>query len=380
MFTAVLVTAGIAAVAWLATPGPTRRRTLRTGPTRSALRSIRALCVRAALAVPAWPHLADLLMGTRAAAPGSSPKDEVWRSGAARLWRYRGVPARAEPVLLVHALVTRPWILDLTPETSLARALLDAGHDVFLLDWGEPGRGDARRGLAHCVRTLVDAERRVLAVASAGRLHLVGYCSGGTVSVLRLATHPHDAVASAATIAAPIDFASPGGILALLAGRLLKPALLLDGRGLLPAAVIREAFHSIRPRAIRSVLHGLRARRDPVARTYHAALARWAWEQRPMPGALFFDLVDLCRSNAIVAGTCDVGGRPVDLGVIETPLLSVVASRDHIVPAGSATALGVPSVSPAGHVSMLAGSAATTLHPRLLGWIAGHEAPRALAV
>jgi polyhydroxyalkanoate synthase len=235
--------------------------------------------------------------------------------------------------------------------------------------------GGAARAAPHDLSVGCDVDGRwVDAIAPLQGPVSLGSFTDGTCLVFGLEAAPYSRFNPS------IDFASPGGILALLAGRLLKPALLLDGRGLLPAAVIREAFHSIRPRAIRSVLHGLRARRDPVARTYHAALARWAWEQRPMPGALFFDLVDLCRSNAIVAGTCDVGGRPVDLGVIETPLLSVVASRDHIVPAGSATALGVPSVSPAGHVSMLAGSAATTLHPRLLGWIAGHEAPRALAV
>ena len=53
--------------------------------------------------------------------------------------------AHATPVLLVYALINRPYILDLRPGNSFVRHLLERGYDVFLIDWGRPGwedRGD----------------------------------------------------------------------------------------------------------------------------------------------------------------------------------------------------------------------------------------------
>ena len=41
-------------------------------------------------------------------------------------------------MLLVPSLINRWYVLDLRPGARLAGALVDAGHDVFCLDWGVP--------------------------------------------------------------------------------------------------------------------------------------------------------------------------------------------------------------------------------------------------
>ena len=82
---------------------------------------------------------------------GTTPRDVVWTRNKTTLYRYRPLAPRehATPVLLVYALINRPYILDLRPENSFVRHLLRHGYDVFMLDWGAPGRGgpgeDARR-------------------------------------------------------------------------------------------------------------------------------------------------------------------------------------------------------------------------------------------
>ena len=48
----------------------------------------------------------------------------------------------------MFALVNRPSVLDLQPDRSLIRALLAAGLDVYLLDWGYPDRSDRHTTLA----------------------------------------------------------------------------------------------------------------------------------------------------------------------------------------------------------------------------------------
>ena len=53
----------------------------------------------------------------------------------------------APPLLIVFSLVSRSYILDLTPGNSFVEHLRDDGFDVFLLDWGVPDERDADNGL-----------------------------------------------------------------------------------------------------------------------------------------------------------------------------------------------------------------------------------------
>ena len=46
------------------------------------------------------------------------------------------------PILIVYALVNRPYIVDLEEGRSLVVNLLELGLDVYLIDWGYPSRGD----------------------------------------------------------------------------------------------------------------------------------------------------------------------------------------------------------------------------------------------
>src|SRR5205823_1018555 len=53
--------------------------------------------------------------GTHRPRVGATPKEVVWKRGKAELWRYRnGGPVRyGPPVVIVHSLVSRSYILDL---------------------------------------------------------------------------------------------------------------------------------------------------------------------------------------------------------------------------------------------------------------------------
>ena len=76
---------------------------------------------------------------------GVTPKDVVWSRDRAELWRYRGDgPIRHDPpVVFVHSLVSRSYIMDLRPGNSTVEFLLGEGFDVYMLDWGIPDERDA---------------------------------------------------------------------------------------------------------------------------------------------------------------------------------------------------------------------------------------------
>ena len=367
----------IAVLGWWSIPSGTSRRLLSPGILRRLARWVRSLLVRFALAIIGWPHIVDVILRSKRTPTATTPKDDVWRQGRTVLWRYAAdagaTRPRREPVLLVHSLVTKPSILDLTPSRSLVRALLAQGFDVYLLDWGDVGRQESSRGLAEHASLLQEAESEAASASGAGRVHLVAYCLGATVALTRLSMFPAGPVASLAVIAPPVDLSVPGGFRATLGSRSLKPVLALDGGSCVPAALVREALHFLRPMALRTEWRRLRTRAQATddEKAYHDAMARWTWEHRRLPGALFLELVDLYRSNGLLP---KVGG-------IGVPVFMAWAERDHIVPPASSTALAQhlpvePLQCQSGHVSMIVGSAGRSiLWPGLGAWLARQQQP-----
>ena len=92
---------------------------------------------------------------------GVSPRDAVYREDKLTLYRYqpRVAQPRPIPLLIVYALVNRPYMMDIQEDRSMIRGLLEAGIDVYLIDWGYPDAGDRNLTLAdyihryigHCV-------------------------------------------------------------------------------------------------------------------------------------------------------------------------------------------------------------------------------------
>ncbi|MGH2807974.1 MAG: hypothetical protein ACRDKT_11955 [Actinomycetota bacterium] len=265
--------AAVFALSWLVSSRSTESRHIRPSRTVRAWRSYRWFWFRVGMNAFAWPHVVDLILGTRKSPVAQSPHRVVWQEGRATLGRYGS--GGGEPVLVVHSLVSKPWILDLAPGRSLLEFLVAEGFDVFLLDWGDPREEDAMHGVTAYCETLMRAEKVVLRMTGAARLHLVGYCLGGLMCLARTASRRHAAVASMTVIATPVDFGIRGALQPLIVNRLFKPAYFLDGSGCVPASALRESFHVLRPQALRTVLAAWKRRDDPEFRRNYDPLARW---------------------------------------------------------------------------------------------------------
>ena len=273
--------------------------------------------------------------------------------------------------MIVHSVVSEWWILDLVPGRSIVADLVVGGHDVWLLYWQEPAPGDAALDLRAYARAVADAEAVVRHTAGGADVHLVGYCLGATVTLLRAAVGPDPAPASLVLIAPVVDTHADrhAGMGRVVGHPWLHPSLVLDENGLAPAALVREGFHVVRPMALRTVF----GRHQRAGRQFYGAMARWAWEQRALGGGVLLDVVDLYRDNGLATG------RLGDLGRVRCPVLVIVSERDHLVPPACSLALrlllpGEPAVQSCrgGHVSMLVGSgAADVLQPALRDWLNG---------
>jgi polyhydroxyalkanoate synthase len=319
---------------------------------------------------------------------GATPKDVVWKQDRAELWRYRSeTPIRhGTPVVIVHSLVSRSYILDLRPGSSHVEYLLDDGFDVFMLDWGVPDERDADNSFETYVdEYMPPAIDAALAVSGADDLTLSGYCLGGVLGILFCAVYPEVPVRNLVLLATPMDFAQMGAMVAAVAAGRLDTADLLDETGNVPADALYTGFYMQAPTKeiaqYATLLENLW--NDEFVEAYQA-MAQWSRDHVPMPGAATRQIVDdLIRRNVLTTGRWTLGGREIDFGSVRANVLNAVAERDNVVPAVVSApvmrVVGDPSRRAelrlsGGHVTFGAGSNAfKRTMPALSSWLAEHS-------
>jgi polyhydroxyalkanoate synthase len=314
---------------------------------------------------------------------GLSPKVPVWTRNKTTLYRYEPTTASAHrtPVLLVYALINKPYVLDLRPDNSLVRHLLDHGYDVFLLDWGTPGWEDRETSLDELVgEHLPRAVERMLRAKGASDYTLVGYCMGGTMATMHAALRP-EGVRNLVALTTPIDFAEGGTFAVWSQPRHLDVSAVVVGLGNVPAEVVNVGSKMLKPvtnfvLVQTTMWERLLARSDMSS---WLAINKWINDGVPFPGAAFAQWVEgFYQRNLLTAGEMRIGGTVVDLSKITASLLTIAGSQDHIVPPQMARPLNALVSSTdsqyaeldAGHVGLLVGSKArTTLWPRITDWL-----------
>ena len=312
----------------------------------------------------------------------ATPREPVWSRDKVVLYRYsKGAARMRTPVLLVMSLVTRPYVFDLRPGSSLVEDLLDAGYDVFLLDWGVPNAVESHNTLeTYCDEYLPRAAQAVLHITKADRLTLFGYCFGAVLSLTSAAAHPGFPVKNMVVMATPVDLSRLGPLANMLSEGRMEPEDLFDETGNVPASTMLDGFRLISPTSELSTLANLwGSLADERALAAHQALIGWANEQIPFPGAVFAQFVHLfLRRQLLMKGRIPLADREVALARIPCPVLNVLGERDTLVPPESSAPLldalhGVELDTltlPAGHAGLFVGrEARKKCVPAIIAWL-----------
>ena len=324
---------------------------------------------------------------------GCTPKDVVWQRGRSSLWHYRNDPAEtggvryAPPLLIVFSLVSRSYILDLSPGNSFVEQLLRAGFDVYLLDWGQPDERDAQNGLEDYVDDYIPAAvDRIMQLSGADEVNLFGYCFGGDLALLYAAHHPDAPLRSLTVLATPVDFRHMGPLADVFRVGGLEVDKVLDADGNVPPSVVVQGFRTLTPTSevTRYVTLWEKLWNDQYVAAYQA-MTGWSDDHVPFPGVAAKQTVEmLVRANGMVNDRLTIGGDPVHLSDITVPFLTVRATRDHIVPP-DATAPLIDLVGSedkhelrldAGHMGLVVGkTAARTTVPTIIDFIRRRSEP-----
>jgi polyhydroxyalkanoate synthase len=330
----------------------------------------------------------NALIGSYEANVGQTPKEQVWALNKCKLYRYVPVvPAEKRhpvPLLLVYALINKPFIFDLLPGRSFVEYMLEQGFDMYLLDWGSPGPEDQRITFDDYVTEYLGrAVRKVRRISGSDEISMLGYCIGATVAVTYCSVYPEAPVRNLIILTAPIDFeGAPEGSMAvwLEEGR-LDIDKLVDTLGNVPGELIRFWAKMLKPvenffGAYVNLMKMLNDRNSVLA---WQAINRWVEDVIPFAGEAFRQFVKVyLRGNKLIRGEHEINGRKVDPKNISASLLNVVAQFDHLVAQSqSESIMSLVSsedkeltVIPATHVGlMISRGARHKLWPQVSSWL-----------
>ncbi len=331
---------------------------------------------------------------TTKAAIAQTPKELVWTLNKAKLYRYVPVlpPEKRHPVplLLVFALMNRPYILDLRPGHSFVEFMVTQGYDLYLLDWGSPGPEDKNLKFDdYTLDYMPRAIRKVKTISGSDEFSLLGWCIGAILAAIYSALKPDDGLRNLILLTAPLlDFSNKQG---------LTFARWTDERyfdidencssaalafGNMPGEMIDYGAKALKP--VENYVTNYVKLWDNLddsrmVEAWHA-MNSWVTDNVPLAGGVFRQLiVDLYRNDRLMRGELVIRGERVDLTRIRANLLTVIAQGDHITPSCQSEPImsKVSSVDKelfavaGGHIGIMAGSGASKhTWPHINAWLA----------
>jgi len=324
---------------------------------------------------------------------GSAEKEAVYSEDKLVLYRYRPSDELPEkqrirtPVVICYALVNRPYMMDLQPDRSLIRGLLQRGLDVYLIDWGYPDGADRYLGIDDYVMGyLPNCIDHVSRASGSPQVNLLGVCQGGTLSLCYAALFPQR-LKNLITMVTPVDFRTPENLLTKWTEHVDLGALAAT-TGNVPGELLNALFLGLMPFRLTSQKYVdlLDHIDDPRALENFLRMEKWIFDSPDQPGEMFRQFVTwMVKENRLAAGTLELRGRRVDLRNVAMPLFNIYATQDHLVPPSASIPLQKLAGSrdydsyafPGGHIGIyVSGSAQREVPSRIAEWLKTRDGKR----
>ena len=315
-------------------------------------------------------------------AVGATPKEAIYEEDKLVLYRFRPARKRADaiPVLIVYALVNRPYMVDLQEDRSIVRGLLEGGLDVYLIDWGYPDAGDRYLTLDDYINGYIDRCVDVLRQRhGVDAVNLMGICQGGTFSLCYSALHP-EKVRNLVTTVTPVDFHAGNNLLSRWA-RHVDVDLIVDTLGNIPGEVLNWTYLSLKPFRLtgQKYLDLVNILDDPDQARNFIRMEKWVFDSPDQAGEAFRQFTkDFYQRNGLIKGDVRIGSHVVDLARITMPVLNIFATEDHLVPPAASRPLeryvGTDDYTalefPGGHIGIyVSGKSQKMIPPAICKWL-----------
>ncbi|MDP4891251.1 PHA/PHB synthase family protein [Cypionkella sp.] len=266
----------------------------------------------------------------------TTPGKVVFRNRMLELIQY--APS-TETVYETPLLIFPPWInkfyvMDLKPQNSLIKWVVEQGFTVFVVSWVNPDASYADVSLDDYIREgYLTAMAEVRRITDQPQINAVGYCIAGTTLGLTL-SHLQRAgdtsVKSATFFTTLTDFSDPGEVGVFLDNDFV------DGierqstaDGMLSKTLMSRTFSYLRSN---DLIYG------PAIKSYMLGeappafdLLYWNGDGTNLPCKMAMQyLRGLCQGDGLAKGTFPVFGHAASLSDIKVPLCAIACETDHI--------------------------------------------------
>jgi len=267
---------------------------------------------------------------------GTTPGEVVFRNRLFELIQYKPTTETVHetPLIIFPPWINKFYILDLKPQNSLIKWVVDQGYTLFVVSWVNPDASYADVGLGDYIESgFLTAIDTVKKICGTKKVNAVGYCIAGTTLSLTLALMKKrgDKSVNAATFFTTMtDFSAAGEV-----GVFLDDDF-VDGledecraTGILDRFYMARTFSFLRSNdliykpAIKSYMLG----EAPPA----FDLLYWNGDGTNLPGKMAVEyLRGLCQSNRFAEGGFEILGETLRISDVTVPLCSIACETDHI--------------------------------------------------
>ena len=313
----------------------------------------------------------------------TTPKDVVYTEDRVQIYHYKPTVPKPHsiPVLVAYALVNKQYMLDLQENRSVVKKWLDAGLDVYMIDWGYPGQVDKFLDMEDYIdgylNNAVDFVRERHKLKA---INLIGICQGGTMSVIYAALYP-EKIRNLVTLVTPFDFSTNDGLLFRWGKSMDIDAMVDADNGMLQGDTMNLGYNMLKPFELSfdKYVYFIDSLDNKEEIADFLRMETWIYDSPNQAGRMLKSFVkDLYIDNKLIKNELVVGGRKVLLKNITMPVLSMLALKDHLVPPASTRPLldAIPSKDkklmefPVGHVGMFVSSRVhNEIGPNTAQWI-----------
>jgi polyhydroxyalkanoate synthase len=269
----------------------------------------------------------------------TTPGKVVFQNDLIQLIQYYPAngPVFRRPLLVIPPWINKYYILDLREKNSYIKWAVGQGHTVFVVSWVNPDKKLAHKTFDNYLSEGTLAALDAIEKATGEReVNAVGYCLGGTLlagTLGYLAGKKDGRIVSATFFASLIDF-SEAGELEVFIDEQQVAALekRMQERGYLEGSEMATTFNMLRANDLiwSFVVNNYLLGRDP----FPFDLLYWNSDSTRMPAAMHsFYLRNMYIKNLLAKpGGLTLGGVPIDITRVKTPLYFVSTQEDHIAP------------------------------------------------
>jgi polyhydroxyalkanoate synthase len=272
----------------------------------------------------------------------TTPGKVVYQNAIMQIIQYAPLTEEVakRPLLIFPPWINKFYILDLQPQNSFIRWMVEQGRTVFVVSWVNPGPELSHKSFQDYIHEgLFEALDAVKRATGESEVDAIGYCIGGTMLATALALMARRGdrrIRSATFFTAQADFAEAGDLLLFVDdAQLDSMAKQMDqAGGVLEGRAMANTFNMLRSNDLiwQFVIDNYMKGKDPA----RFDLLFWNSDATRMPKNVhLFYLREFYQHNRLAKGEMFIDGERLDLGDIDIPVFMQAGETDHIAPHNS---------------------------------------------